>query len=162
MKLKVKRKEGILILIDEDSGCELFIAAKHLLNNAYRIIDYRYTDKETEATEYLYDLCSSSERISYEFYLENKKLFNFPIKIIENRNRKHVVWRSLNGIVVNNSDKKDEIFSFRTELHQWSYRGAQLKLKEAKEYWKNYTGDLNDPSVKIKNENFRFYGEDIF
>lgn len=128
------------------------IIYKHELNNSYKIIDFRETKENFKPTEHLDEEVSNIQRISYEQYLKNKDKFNFPISIIKNEKGQEIVkWREMEGVILQNADKIDKEFNYRTECHVWSYKSAMKKLKECKEFWLNYNGNIMDAKIKIKN-----------
>lgn len=149
MNLKIKKYRGYISLYDEDTKIELMVASKHDLNGSYRIIDYRYTSIYIKPTEYLGDLggiCS----IKYEKYLEKNGNFDFPHKIEERNDVKFIRWRDMDGIL-ENGDRKDKVFDFKTESHQWSYEAVQKLMKECKTFWENYDGDMLMAKIEVKN-----------
>ena len=66
-------------------------------------------------------------------YLKNKDKFNFPISIIKNEKGQEIVkWREMEGVILQNADKIDKEFNYRTECHVMSYKSAMKKLKNVK------------------------------
>jgi hypothetical protein len=152
MKVKVIKLKNVMILINEETLDELMYISMHDVNRSYRIIDYRYTKKSTKPTPYLGDV-ASIEAISFEDYEKHKKHFNFPVRITSNEEGFKIVnWKSMNGVVLEGADRKDKDFSHMTESHVWSYKASLKKLKECKEFWENYEGEMKDAKKQIKNK----------
>lgn len=158
MKLAIRENKGGITLLNQENGVELMVAIKHDLNNSYKIIDFRLTDEYVTPTEYLSDFCSVCS-IPYYKYEENKEKFDFPIKVIEKKPGVKVVrWHDMNGILLG-GDKKDKVFNFKTEGHEWSRLKAREIIKEAKFFWENYSGDIL--LSKVENPNKRISEEDL-
>lgn len=136
-------KNGNGYTLKTDNNVELMVVSKHDLNGSYRIVDYRLTSEYTTPTEYLSDLCGF-QRISYDTYLNNKELFNFPVLIVESDKYKGIKWRDMEGILLEGADRKDKVFDFKTESFVWSYRSAMKILKECKSFWENFDGSIDD------------------
>lgn len=149
MNLTIKRKNGYYKLVDLDTNIVLMVASKHMLNQSYRIIDWRLTKQETTASEFLDDI--EIQRIKLKEFKKHEHLFDFPVEHFMNGEHALVRWRDMEGVLLGGGDRVDKEFDFATEAHVWSYKASMAKLKECKLFWEKNGGHYDDyikPNIK--------------
>lgn len=165
MKTKILKSEGYYKLVVDDKdindksqyGSPIMLACiTHFFNSGcWSFDDYRLSDNFI-VSRYLND----SDDTIYDFVnlpQEDKDLILSKIHTYDMQNNHLHYWRfnttDLDGDIPQD-DKRRQFTTgdFLTKGACFTFKHAYEKLREAKKFWDNYDGDLNNPAVKRENK----------
>lgn len=127
----------------------LMTIAGYHKNGYYSIQDFRYTKYQQEPYPILESDQLEAMEISDEDIPKIEKLLTCPFEIKIQKDYQSVLWSSYDGLVLVGHDKPIDKQTGAVKHHKyvWSYRAAMQKLREGKEFWKNFTGSWDESKI---------------
>lgn len=158
MKAITRKNKGYIdLIVEKDKKTYLVMRLdKNEQGVGWEIYDFRYSSSvQPTSRPAANDL--QYFKITPEARKYQSELFPFPVK----EEKEHWTWYLNNGIVLEGQDypvEKQAATVKRakrtgyiiSELAAWKYKTALIKMKEAKEFWKNFNGDWSEAKVENK------------